>query len=223
MKHFVIVCLVVALITPLLLAETEESQEDRIRRLEAENKALRATMRQLVEENKALKAKLQALKQEPQIDEASAETPSKEEKAEEEKPGSPLKPMKEFGKALALGQAAPVLRMKVIQIQGPKDMLTEFRFSKGYALWGPSASAPRYGHFVVWIHGIDTAGMVDGQWAEIGRPLKVTGTKSYETLAGQRTVFLLEPTTEQETQIVEREIKRLERIERAKNRKQGTR
>jgi len=86
MKRFVIVCLVVALITPLLLAETEESQEDRIRRIEAENKALRATMRQLVEENEALKTENQTLAEEVKaldrkLDEANVRLEETEETA----------------------------------------------------------------------------------------------------------------------------------------------
>ena len=230
MKHFIVVCLVVAAIAPALLAETDESQEDRIHRLEAENKALRATIRQLVEGNEALKAEIKALKEGSASEETSEKSSPEETKTEKEQSGPALKPLKEFEEALALGQAASVRGAKVFQVQGPKDTLAELPVAYYYlnipvspggevkGEFSLKAKSKDYKEVLVWIRGIDTAGMVDGQSARIDKVLKVSGTKAYETSAGQRTVFLLEPTTDEETAVVEREIQRLERIERAKKR-----
>lgn len=47
---------------------------------------------------------------------------------------------------------------------------------------------------IVWIRGIDTSNWVDGNEIKIFAPLKVVGTKTYETVEeGTKTVFFLEP------------------------------
>ena len=51
----------------------------------------------------------------------------------------------------------------------------------------------------VWVTGIDTTGMVDGQSVKLPEQFRVTGTKKYTTADGSyRTVFLLQP-AEQDT------------------------
>jgi hypothetical protein len=48
----------------------------------------------------------------------------------------------------------------------------------------------------LWIGGINTTGMVDGQPLKIERPMKITETKTYKTaIGGSRTVFVAEPYT----------------------------
>jgi len=47
---------------------------------------------------------------------------------------------------------------------------------------------------IVWIRGIDTSNWVDGNEIKVFAPLKIVGTKTYETVdEGTKTVFLLEP------------------------------
>lgn len=49
-------------------------------------------------------------------------------------------------------------------------------------------------HEVVWLRGIDTKGLADGSKVELDKPLKITGTETYETImGGSKTVFVLEP------------------------------
>jgi len=45
----------------------------------------------------------------------------------------------------------------------------------------------------IWLTNFDTTGLVDGKIVKCNRPLKVSGTKTYHTNLGYKTVFLLEP------------------------------
>jgi len=46
----------------------------------------------------------------------------------------------------------------------------------------------------VWVRGISTTNLVDGSYIKTDKPLKVAGTKTYDTASGgTKTVFLIEP------------------------------
>jgi hypothetical protein len=51
----------------------------------------------------------------------------------------------------------------------------------------------KLGGQLVWLSGYSTASIVDGKLITITGPHYVPGTKHYQTLAGQKTVFILEP------------------------------
>jgi hypothetical protein len=76
---------------------------------------------------------------------------------------------------------------KVLQVIDQEQMLVELQDARG----GPKT--------VVWLKGVKTAGIKDGKfwrsWDHLspGCKLKVTGTTTYKTLVGTKTVFLIEP------------------------------
>jgi hypothetical protein len=47
----------------------------------------------------------------------------------------------------------------------------------------------------VWVKGFNTSGLVDGNVIRTKRAFKVTGTKTYDTADGSKTIFVLEPIT----------------------------
>ena len=58
----------------------------------------------------------------------------------------------------------------------------------------PNAARYQLGSALVFVKGVSSAGVADGNQIEHKGLLKVTGTKSYtDTLGAQRTVFVVEP------------------------------
>lgn len=105
-----------------------------------------------------------------------------------------------FEETLAVGQTAPVRSAKITQIQDNDNMLAELPVWYEYKVVG-RGQGPTTLHrmrsqktLLIWIGGIDTTGLTDGEYAQINRTLRVVGTKNYGTVLGApRTVFLLEP------------------------------
>ncbi len=102
-------------------------------------------------------------------------------------------------------------QITVLQVVGPNDMRAEVytettaSVEDGYYQYDPyvtgyQAPAVKYKKVTVsmphevWIKGIPTTGLVDGQPISRNDVLKVTGTKTFTTTEGTpRTIFLLEP------------------------------
>jgi hypothetical protein len=102
-------------------------------------------------------------------------------------------------------------QITVLQVVGPNDMRAEVYTEEttsvedGYYQYDPNVTGyqeltPKYKKVAVsmphevWIKGIPTTGLVDGQPITRNDVLKVTGTKTFTTTEGTpRTIFLLEP------------------------------
>ncbi len=105
-----------------------------------------------------------------------------------------------FDDPLEVGQVAKVLTLKVVQIQNSTNFLGKVPVWYAYQIVGKGVG-PITLHYaestkdvLVWITGVDTAGMVDDQNAKIDRVLGVVGTRQYGTVVGgSKTVFVLEP------------------------------
>lgn len=126
-------------------------------------------------------------------------------RALEEKLYGPGGEKKKFSGRLQVGQIAYLDKNspRIEQILDKQNMLVEITIGeRAYR----SSTIPRESRFLtqipmryepikelVWIKGIDTFGLVDGKSVEIKQLMKITGTKTYETVMGSKTVFLFEP------------------------------
>lgn len=181
---------IVLLLTVSALAETPQEIERRL--LRAEVKALRKqaeTQAGIIRELRAEIARLRKL---------SPSTQSATTRPIKTVP--PVKILQQFKEPLAVGQAAKIKIIKVIQVQDKQNLLAEITLAnrgRPYSITDPITGVTVTGNHpkktFVWIARIDTNGMVDGTTARIDKILKIAGTKRYQTARGAKTVFLLEP------------------------------
>ncbi len=75
---------------------------------------------------------------------------------------------------------------KIIQVIDKQNLLSELTVSQTVRPFS-------YWTRLVWISGIPTAGLTDGQLSKYPGAYTVTKTKTYSTNAGTKTVFVLEP------------------------------
>jgi hypothetical protein len=99
---------------------------------------------------------------------------------------------------LHVGQIGPLTNniiIKTVQIIDVNNMIAEllcdyisqYTGAEKRAIWRRTTK-------IVWIKGINTQNMVDDQTVDVGdRVFKITGTKTYNTIDGAMTVFVIEP------------------------------
>ena len=82
--------------------------------------------------------------------------------------------------------------LKIIQIIDEQNAIVDFCWT-----FIPPADGKDYGSLyrcdTVWVKGISTTNLVDGGRIKTDKPLKITGTKTYDTADGTNTIFLIEP------------------------------
>lgn len=104
---------------------------------------------------------------------------------------------------LKIGQVGHIEGVTILQIQDAQNALVEFQIvppvfgsasrdlGNGQVIGWPVKTHPGRKK-VVWLTEFDTSGLADGQYVGLLGPVKITGTRSYETITGKRTVFVLQ-------------------------------
>jgi hypothetical protein len=222
----------------------QQTPEDRIRLLQAENKLLKANVEQLDKQIQALKDEIRSLKAGP--DQAEAETLKKEiaalkkelvtlkKESKVQQATEPtaaegiVKPVldpprslvgldrldtndpdaaKKLGficKPLRIGSAGLVTGISVERIVDKTNMIAQIRFPKLDYIeratptpgmpqdkrnYEPMPKTWQTDGDRVWIRGIDTSGLIDGQAIYVTAPVKIVDTID----AGGETIYLLKP------------------------------
>lgn len=102
--------------------------------------------------------------------------------------------------SLKLGQVGHVGSCRVFQVIDSSNALLEFYYAGDAQSLnrgdGVIVRVGREGGWVMfWLTARSTVGLVDGQATVVKEPLWVSGTKTYETSEGSKTVFQFEPIT----------------------------
>ncbi|MHC4156559.1 MAG: hypothetical protein ACYST6_16795 [Planctomycetota bacterium] len=132
--------------------------------------------------------------------------------------------MSELRGELAIGQVGFLVNAAVIQVHDAGNALVEFEIRPSVIDYTPKKvgksvyynlpiEAIPAERTTVWIEGLDTKGLVDGQQLGTVGPFQVVSTKSYQTVGGgQKTIFLLNPiSTDQSDELLQEQAPPVQR------------
>ncbi len=100
-------------------------------------------------------------------------------------------PFLEVGQIAYLGRG---YSLKIIQIIDKQNAIVDFCWTFIPQKSDHNDYGSLYRCETVWVKGISTANLVDGGYIKTDKPLKITGTKTYNTAAGgTKTIFFIGP------------------------------